>query len=263
MARFKSMASILILVLFLSACQTGEDSKTVPSTPPQKKEHTMAQKDEIYIGREKVRNLRPAGEYFLYPGPDPVFLALPQAVVIGGSVVEVIETKGEWVHLKSGEDQGWLPKWYLEVEKDAPVKDIEADYKVLKENCQGLLYPDGPVTVTLEKGKLAKPIKEWGDWYFVGIIVYDIPAVQCAWIPKEALVELGETESREGFLHEGTEVYGFENFEKHGPENPEKLQNTMTVYVIMEKEGYIAVQAAGGWTAWTKKENLKFQYDSR
>jgi hypothetical protein len=36
----------------------------------------------------------------------------------------------------------------------------------------------------------------------------------------------------------------------------------MRVFVRKEKEGYIAVGAAGGWTAWTKKENLKFSYDN-
>jgi len=207
------------------------------------------------------RTVRPDGEYFLYPEPDPIFLALPQPMVTGGSVVEVIEIQGEWVHLRFGENQGWLPRWYLEGAKEVPVRDKVLDYMVLKEKNQGYLYPKGPAIVELAKGKLLKPLKEWDDWYFVGIIVYDIPAVQCAWIPKEALLPIGEIEPIEGFLHKGAIIYGFDSFEKNGPTNAEKLQYTMNVFVLKEKDGYIAVQSNGGWTAWTKKENLKFKYD--
>ena len=166
------------------------------------------------------------------------------------------------MYLRSGDNDGWLPKWYLDGSDEKPVRDNVQDYLVLKENMQGLLYPDGPGIVDLEKGKLLKPLKEWNNWYFTGIIVYDIPSVQYAWVPKDALLPIGEAEPSEGFLHEGTEVYGYDSFEAYGPVNPEKLDYTMRVFVRKEKEGYIAVGAAGGWTAWTKKENLKFSYDN-
>ncbi len=391
MIRLKTAVAILILAVFVSACQADMGDKVVPPTPPPQKEQietmtppqkeqTEAQSDEIYIGRDKVpgevaqwaeankaksgvskkaidgldaylislgekptagyeikvtqagfdagirwiidftvtqpvpgesqaqvitypsevltvpagtpvklrlcsqdgecrelserqpivlplpeavsMTVRPAGEYFLYPGPDAVFLALPQAMVQGGSIVEVLETGGEWVHLRSGDYDGWLPKWYLKGADEEPVRENVMDYLILKEDMQGLLYPGGPGIVDLEKGKLLKPLKEWKDWYFAGIIVYDIPAVQCAWVPKDALLPIGEMEPREGFLHEGTEVYGYDSFEANGPVNPEILPYTMSVFVRKEKDGYIAVDAAGGWTAWTKKENLKMSYES-
>ena len=69
MAKLKAVAIILVLFVFVAACETDGGRKAVPPTPPQKVEQTV----------------RPAGEYFLYPGPDPVFLALPQVMVIGGS----------------------------------------------------------------------------------------------------------------------------------------------------------------------------------
>jgi len=244
MAKFKTVAIMLILTIFAAACGTGGGSRVIP--PP---------------GQEEEATVRPDGEYFLYPDPEPVFLALPQAMVTGGSVVEVLETQGEWVYLRSGENEGWLPGWYLEGENESPVREKVLDYMVLKEKSQGLLYPDGPPIVELAKGKLLKPLKEWDDWYFAGIIVYDIPAVQCAWVPKDALLPIGEIEPSEGFLHKGTVVYGFDSFEKNGPVNPEKLQYTLTVFILKEKDGYIAVQTAGGWTAWTRKENLKFKYE--
>lgn len=256
MAKLKAIVTILFLTILVSACGTAVDDRVVPPTQPPVEDNNAEAKD-----KSESLTVRPAGEYFLYPGPYPVLLALPQAVVTGGSIAEVIETKEEWVHLRSGENQGWLPKWYLDGSSDTPVRDKSQDYMVLKEKSQGLLYPNGPKTVELEKGKLLKPIKEWGDWYFVGIIVYDIPAIQCAWVPRDVLLPVGKMEAGEGFLHEGTKVYGYDSFEKNGPVNPEKLQYTMTVFVLKEKEGYIAVQAAGGWTAWTKKENLKFDYD--
>jgi len=245
MAKLKKVVIILVLVIFVASCGTDGERKAVPPTPLPKMEQTI----------------RPAGEYFLYPGPEPIFLALPQAMVTGGSIVEVVETKGEWVNLQSGENQGWLPKWYLEGEKEEPVQDKVLDYLVLKEKRQGLLYPNGPEVVELDKGKLLKPLKEWQDWYFVGIIVYDIPAVQVAWVPKNALVPMGKIKAREGFLHKGTVVYGYDSFEKDGPVNPAKLDYSMPVFVSKETNGYIAVNAAGGWSGWTKKDNLKFEYD--
>ena len=259
MIRLKAFAAVLILAIAVSACGTGEQDKAVPPTPPEQGDKAETQDD---IPGYETRTVRPQGEYFLYPGPDAVFLALPDAVVQGGSAVEVLETEGDWVYLRSGDNDGWLPKWYLDGSDEKPVRDNVQDYLVLKENMQGLLYPDGPGIVDLEKGKLLKPLKEWNNWYFTGIIVYDIPSVQYAWVPKDALLPIGEAEPSEGFLHEGTEVYGYDSFEAYGPVNPEKLDYTMRVFVRKEKEGYIAVGAAGGWTAWTKKENLKFSYDN-
>lgn len=209
----------------------------------------------------KTQTVRPAGEYFLYLGPEAATLYEPPGTVRGGDQVEVIEINRDWVNLRSGEVEGWLPRWYLGGENEDPVRDIEADYLVLKEKGLGFLYPGGPDVTELDQGKLLKPLKEWRDWYFVAIIVYDIPAVQAAWVTKSALAPIGEVEAREGFLHTGAEVYqDYDIFLRDGPVYGEKLTYPLQVYVSQEKEGYLYVTAAGGWGAWTKKENLKFSY---
>jgi hypothetical protein len=259
MIRLKAFAAVLILAVLASACQTVGGDKAVPPTPPEQGD--KAETQDNMPGYETC-TVRPAGEYFLYPGPDAVFLALPEEVVQGGSTVEVLETGGDWVHLRSGESDGWLPKWYLQGADEEPVRENVMDYLILKENMQGLLYPNGPGIVDLEKGKLLKPMKEWKDWYFTGIIVYDIPSVQYAWVPKDALLPIGEMEPSEGFLHEGTEIYETNIFEASNPPEPIILDYTMSVFVNDEKDGYIAVGGAGGWTAWTKKENLKMSREN-
>ena len=100
MIRLKATAAILLLAIFVSACQTVGGDKTVPPAPPEQSDKAETQDD---IPGYETRTVRPQGEYFLYPGPDAVFLALPEAVVQGGSDVEVLETKGDWVHLRSGD----------------------------------------------------------------------------------------------------------------------------------------------------------------
>lgn len=204
--------------------------------------------------------VRAGGTYFLYLAPQPETLSLPQAEVVGRSMVEVLEVQGEWVHVRQNDNEGWLPKWYLSADESIPVRDISQAYQVLNRDAAGLLYPEGPQVVELSKGRLLKPIKEWGDWYQVGILVYDIPAVQVAWLPKTFLSPIGEEEPCEGFLHKGTEVYEVEDFDKISTVAPQKITYDMVVYVVREKDGYINVSAAGGWSAWTQKENLKFTF---
>ncbi|MCL4424001.1 MAG: DUF4830 domain-containing protein [Firmicutes bacterium] len=203
--------------------------------------------------------VRPGSSYALFPLPQPETLSLPQGRVLGGTRVELLETRGEWVRVKQGDDEGWLPRWYLvSNEGDTPVKGVSSPYLVINQDTGGLLYPEGPRVVDLFRGRLAKPINAWGDWYQVSLLNYDIPAVMTAWVAKSYLSSPRQVEPAEGFLAKGTEVFEGDDFERIGRSSPTKLSHPLTVMVQREKDGYVYVMAAGGWDGWTRKENLLF-----
>ena len=226
---------VIILVLGLFGCSSLSSST-----------ETEINADELITGSKII----------LYPGPQPESLGLQE--IDRGIKIHIAEEKDEWIHVKFSGGEGWIPKWYVLSEESKQVKDIQSEAKVLNQNISGSLYPNGSKVVDLEKGKLLTPIKEWNGWYEVRIIVYDIPAVQLAWVPQNALSSVNELSPIEGYLPLGTEVHETYEFEKISFTNPQKIAYEMNVFIISEREDYILVGSNGGWSAWTKKQNLAF-----
>lgn len=201
--------------------------------------------------------LTTASKLIIYPGPQPECLGTQE--IDEGIKIYITEEKDEWIHVKFSGGEGWLPKWYILSDQSKQVKDIQSEEKVLNQDTSGSLYPNGPKIVDLEKGKLLTPIREWGGWHEVKIIVYDIPSVQLAWIPKNLLSSADETNPIEGYLAKGTEVYEIYEFEKISPTNLKNIENEMVVFIISKRDNYVLVGANGGWTAWTEKDNLSYK----
>ncbi len=204
-----------------------------------------------------VDELITGSKIIIYPGPQPESLGVQE--IDGGIKIRITEEKDEWINVKYSGGEGWIPKWYVLSEESKQVKDIQSDEKVLNQNISGSLYPNGPKIVDLKKGKLLTPIREWDGWYEVKIIVYDIPSVQLGWVPKKLLSSVDEIHPIEGYLQQGTEVYEINEFEKISSTNLKNIEYEMVVFIISERDNYILIGSNGGWTAWTKKENLIYK----
>ncbi|MFW5996133.1 MAG: hypothetical protein ACOCQB_02575 [Halanaerobiaceae bacterium] len=247
----------------------------------------------VVIG-EEYAELREGGEFKLYLGSTP--LSKTNDTIKGGSKVQIKDKRqfelpadsnknGYWVNIKFSEDQlisynswlleemdcqAWIPDWYVSPEDGKPVEEISKDREpfVLNQDHPAYLYPDGPEvggTVdidsfdTYEKGKLLRPRYRWENWYLVDIIVYEVPSVLEAWFPREVLSSVDEVEPIEGYLPEGTVIFGkFEDIQKN---DWKKNRNTRAVNIIRERDGFVRVSAAAGWHAWTKKHYLVYDKD--
>lgn len=207
------------------------------------------------------RQVRQGGAYDLFETPQAATLNSSPGKVWGGSPADVLETRGEWVHIRQGNAEGWLPRWYIWDNAD-PVKEVDSDYLVLNRPADGLLYPEGPQITSLSKGKLLLPLKEWKGWVQVQIIVYSIPAVMTAWIQKSNLSPPGTVSPSEGFLKQGARVYEVEKFEEIVRSASTEAGYDMPVCLRQEKGGCLCVEAAGGWNAWTRRDNIKFSRKS-
>lgn len=201
--------------------------------------------------------IRGSATVTLYPGPQPEMLA-SLGEIQGGSRVEVLEQKGEWLHIKQAEMEGWIPQWYACEDTTDLIKEATLDPLVLKEDSKGRLYPEGPEIIDLPSGKLLSPLQEWKNWYYMSIMVYDIPSVHFAWIPKDQLVEINSKKPMEGYLWLGTDVYLVDSFDEIKETKPEPTTYEMNVFITEQKGEYIRVNANGGWTAWTEEKNLQF-----
>ncbi|MCL5057534.1 MAG: hypothetical protein M1130_05975 [Actinobacteria bacterium] len=168
-----------------------------------------------------------------------------------------MEFNGEWALVRQGNIEGWIPKWYIS-DDPGPVKDIESEHMVLNRSAPGLLYPGGPQAVSLDKGRLLLPLKQWNGWVQVEIIVYSIPGVMTAWVEKEFLSPVNGVTPAEGFLKQGSTAYVGCEFEEIDRCLSEEAAYNMPVQIYGERNGYLNVAAAGGWSAWTKKENISF-----
>lgn len=200
-----------------------------------------------------------SGDAFpLYEGADPLVLSGPPGEVPGGAAVRVLEKGPDWVRIKHGTVEGWLPAWYLA--DDGPAVTVAAaDFRALGGAAEGLLYPDGPKAVTLERGDLVRPVLQWADWVMVERLYFDLPAVRWAWVPAAALA--GEAQPREGFLREGSTVYFADKYEDINRAGPE-IQDFMMQVRLGERRGdYVRLDAPAGWRAWTAAENIYFSHD--
>lgn len=208
-----------------------------------------------------ARQLRPGSAYDLFETPQAATMYSPPGKVGGGSPADVLETRGEWVRIRQGNAEGWLPGWYI-LDNADPVKDVDSDYLVLNRPVDGLLYPEGPQITSLSKGKLLLPLKEWKGWVQVQIIVYNIPAVMTAWIQKSNLSPVSTASPSEGFLKQGARVYEVEKFEEIARSASTEAAYDMPVCLRQAKGGYLYVEAAGGWSSWTRRDNVKYSCKS-
>lgn len=217
-------------------------------------------------GPFKPQQVRFGGKYELYPGPDPVTMNRPPrgyGEIAGGSMVEMLERIGEWVRVRSGDSEGWIPRWYLSEDASEPVADVAMGFKVLNGDIAGRLYPDGPEIDywIMSAGIQVKPLKEWSGWYEVGRFTFSAPGIHTAWIPKSLVSEKGAVESRIGVLKTGAIVFNVREFDRIGQAKAEPLDGEMIVLIGEKREGYVLVESHGGWAAWTREENLSHDLD--
>ena len=250
MKNFCSFLAACVFIVTLSACTeySGNNKQDLSNSLNNK---TIA---------DKYAKLRLGDEYILYNEPSPEMLG-DYGVVKASEGIEIIETTEQWVQIKQGNQTGWIPSWYISEAITEPVRDIKQKNSVLKYDTGGYLTPQGRLIIELEKGRLVKPIKEWQNWYQIRILVYDIPAVQVAWIEKDCLTNPETLFPKEGYLKKGTVVYEVSEFEEIRKTASEATKYDMAVFYDREKNGYIQVCSNGGWSAWTKKEYLVFHED--
>jgi len=209
------------------------------------------------VGNDRFETIRECSSVLLYPGPQPEMLG-PLGNIPGGSRVEVLEDKGDWLHVMQDDKEGWLPKWYTDRQAQEKISDVSQEPFVLKENTKGRLFPGGPEIVDLQAGKLLTPVQEWNDWYYVNIIVYDIPSVQYAWLPKNLLAEVSLYKPLEGFLRQGTKVYMVDSYDRIAGSKSTEITYEMTVLITQKQGEFVRVTANGGWTAWTEEKNVTY-----
>jgi hypothetical protein len=227
-----------IIFIFLAGCSAPGKAPAPPET---------AQTDRVRAG----------GYYGLYEGPRPETMLPPPGRLAGGLTVEIAGTDGQWLLVRQGANRGWIPQWYIS-DEPGPVKDLRSENMVLNRNAPGLLYPDGPQTVSLRKGNLLLPVKEWKDWVQADLMVYSIPGVMTAWTRKEYLSPIDAVAPIEGYLRKGSPAYVGCEFEEMGQYPPEEAANNMSVLIREERNGYLRVEAAGGWDAWVKKDDIGY-----
>ena len=247
----------------------------------------------VVVG-ENYAELREGGEIKLYLGSTP--LSNSYHAIKGGSKVRVIDKKefdlpadsdknGYWVKIEFSEEQlvnynswlleerdgqAWIPDWYVSPEDSKPIKEPSQGLGpfVLNRENPTYIYPGGPEIGDLfdhdyydryEKGKLLRPQYRWEDWYLVDIIVYSIPSVLEGWFHRKDLSSVEEVDPIEGYLPEGTEIFSkYEDIEEKEARNTRK---NWTVRFDKNRNGYVRVSAHGGWSAWTRKDNIVYDRD--
>ncbi len=198
--------------------------------------------------------VRAGGPFELYNEASPMILRQSPGSVSRGAV-DVLDKQGEWVQVRQGSVQGWIPQWYLDY-GDLPVKPIKSPWKVATGPTRGLLYPYGPELTWVGQGRLVKPFMKAGDWVEVEVLVFDLPAVSRVWIPKEILANPTEFKPTQGFIKPGSEAWL--EFDQIGKTQPD-IAGPWPVGLGEERDGYVLVSAPAGWGGWTKKENITFE----
>ncbi|MHB8918890.1 MAG: stalk domain-containing protein [Desulfocucumaceae bacterium] len=196
----------------------------------------------------------------LYHGDSPLELQDAGRLEAGGKVV-VKEKSPPWVLVQAGPVEGWLPRWYLAEDSGDLLPPIEPYTMVVKKQASGYLYPDkeAPRILGLDAGKVVRVEYEYGDWRYVRIAVFSIPAVHRGWIPAEYLGTRDEAAPLEGIIPPGTRVYNEGPFNDHVLSlQEEPVTYDMRVYVSSEKGDMVYVQAVGGWGGWVYKKDIIF-----
>lgn len=194
----------------------------------------------------------------LYAQASPKELSSPGKLEAGRKV-RVVTERTPWVLVQAGSVEGFLPKWYLTGYTADILPDIDPYSMVIKEKAPVYLYPgqDTPIS-DLAAGKVVKVEKEFNNWRYVHIAVYDIPRVQRGWVSGEFLAASEEAVPLEGRLPVGTKIYDGPNAEII-PGLPTEVHPVDQRVYIIEEKGYMAyVQGPGGWTAWVYKKDIVF-----
>lgn len=194
-----------------------------------------------------------------YPGDSPLELFSPGSLQAGQRVT-VRGKRLPWALVRSGSIEGWIPLWYLTGEGHN-LPEITPYPMVVKKRAPVHLYPDkdAPLTRDLDAGKVVKVEYEYGPWRYVHIVVYDIPAVLRGWVPGEYLAAAGEVAPTEGRIPKGTRVYyGDPDAADTSGMSGEITPCQMIVGVLHEKGEMLYVNAAGGWSAWVRKQDVVF-----
>lgn len=249
--KFTWIVLSIIMTMMLGACGAVTTLKGSEGSKPSDNKYENNQSNSKF-GLKKSPVISSNGFIHVYPEAQPMVLSATSQLD-SSLEVEVIHKVKDWLLIEQGETRGFIPSWFIDSGKVRPMDYIDSIPMVLKKDTEGVLYPGGAKIVDLQSGKLLTPLMKWENWYHVSIIVYDIPAVQFAWIREEDLTTPDKFAPNEGYICEGAEVY----YSDINGNKPEKLTGNISVYVSDEKSGYINIHAAGGWSAWTKKENLK------
>jgi hypothetical protein len=96
-----------------------------------------------------------------------------------GRKVRVVTERPPWVLVQAGSVKGFLPKWYLTRYTADILPDIDPYLMVIKEKAPVYLDPGQDTLISnLTAGAVVKVEKEFNNWRYVHIAVYDIPKVQ-------------------------------------------------------------------------------------
>lgn len=202
----------------------------------------------------------PGSYYSLLKEPSAKSYEESTIKIPGGELVSILKTEDNWALVKANGQSGWIVKWFIVNENsDAKLIKLNSDYRVLREKTQGLLYPDGPVIVELEKGNLIKPLFRWDHWIQVSIIQFDIPSISVTWIKEDLLALPSEVEPNEGFLKVGCSAYEILNFNKISLVNPTTVQYSMQVRLKERQGEFISVSGPSEWYAWVKLSDILFE----
>jgi len=185
--------------------------------------------------------------------------------VEAGQEVRVVSTEGDWTQVAAGDVQGWLPNWYLSETQEDLIGGVEPYFMFTKDSADLCLTPEvtGPPLRGVAPGSIVKVRAVWGDWAYVVIRVYDIPAVHRGWVPVLTLGTRSEVTPVEADLLAGTPVR-FNDFSappdqaSAGTVTSELTTYDMGVMLNSEVGPWTMVTAAGGWVAWVKTADLHY-----
>ncbi|MHB1043435.1 MAG: SH3 domain-containing protein [Eubacteriales bacterium] len=172
-----------------------------------------------------------------------------------GQRVKIKEEHSQWVLVKAGSIEGWLPKWYLTRNPDDIQRDISPNLMVVKEQVSVCLYPDASAAVSsLHAGSVVKVEQVYNNWSYVLYQIYDIPKVMRGWVQSGFLGTREEATPMEGIILSGAKVY----YGEPGQLREEILTLDEAVHIVKEEGPMVYVQGAGGWVAWVYKEDIVF-----
>jgi hypothetical protein len=188
--------------------------------------------------------------------------------VEAGQEVKAVSTDGAWTEVEveagAGEEgtiKAWLPSWYLAASADNALVPIDPYFMFTKGPADLCLTPEPSAEVVgnLDPGRIVEVKAVSGDWAYVAIRVYDIPAVQRGWVLGAALGTREEVTPAEADLLAGTVVY-YNDFSAPPGDSATSEVTTYDRSVLLRSQDgpWVWVSAAGGWDAWVKTADLHY-----
>jgi hypothetical protein len=183
--------------------------------------------------------------------------------VDAGQEVKVISVEGAWTQVQADSIEGWLPSWYLTVtaSQDDSLAEIEPYFMFLKDPVDLCLTPEATDEAPWQLGPGGIVVVKalWGDWAYVYIRVYSIPAASRGWVKVSALGTRSEVQPVEADLLAGTRVY-YNNFLAPPDDSATSETTTYDMWVGfgIEVGPWTQVWTGGGWVAWVKTTDLHY-----